>query len=380
METAEKTQTPTLEYELFLAEEGVTKRDVTGRFTLLERIGNGAMGVVYKARDEDTSSVVAVKAMWPHLAENDRYRKRFDREQHVLRVLSHPNIVRYYGALELDDKDGNRWPAYARQYLSGMPLRKIMEREENRLPLPLIARITAHVAQALHYVHEKGLVVRDIKADDIILEKQPPAERVAGEATLFLAMLFDFGIVTRRHDGDQERDKKAIQAYHNLVGQNYEAITHPGSIMGTPAYMSPEHVDGYRLDGRTDLYALGVTLYCLLARRLPFTGGTPNTLFPAILYDVPPPFQDTSSLDHVCLKLLEKHPDDRYQTGQEVVDAVRDAVPEMDAPIATTVRPTNGKIPIHSLSEEPRKRGYRDELVKFFLTPAEWIFGDRTLR
>lgn len=367
-----------LEDASFLTREGVKRRDITGRYALLERVGNGGMGVVYKAHDQETRRVVAVKALSPFFGQRDDYRKRFEREQRVMRALSHSNIARGYGTLELEDENGDKVPAYARQYLTGQSLRTLIEKEP--LPLSLIARTTIQVAHALHYVHELGLVVRDIKADDIILEtlvgEEGAREERAEESSR--AMLFDFGIVTRQHDTDPKQDATVVEAYLRLVGENYEAITHPGVLMGSPGYMSPEHIEMRAVDGRTDLYALGVTLYYMLTRRHPFIGGTPQILFNAILRDEPRPFTHASPLDDICLTLLEKDPANRYQTGQEVIEAVLDAVPELDTPITTTFGPTNGKLNIQHLSAESRKRGYMDELVRFFLTPAEWIFGDRT--
>lgn len=354
----------------FLREEGVKRRDTTGRYTLLERVGNGGMGDVYKARDEELQRIVAVKAVCSFFRERDVYRKRFERERLVMRALSHPSIARYYGALELESEEGEKVPAYARQYLTGQSLRTLIEKEP--LPLSLIARTTIQVAHALHYVHGLGLVVRDIKADDIILEtlvgEEGAREERAEEPSR--AMLFDFGIVTRQHDADPKQDATAVQAYQRLVGHNYETITHPGVLMGSPGYMSPEHIEMRAVDGRTDLYALGVTLYYMLTRHHAFQGDTPTRLFNAILRDEPQPFINASPLDGICLRLLEKDRANRYQTGYDVVEAVLDAVPEMDAPIATTSGPTNG-------APEPRTHGYMDELVRFLLTPAEWIFGDR---
>jgi serine/threonine protein kinase len=183
------------------------------------------------------------------------------------------------------------------EYLEGRTLKQLIE-QEGALPPTRVARIVEQVAAALEYAHQQGFIHRDVKPSNIFVGK--------GDHTT----LTDFGIA-----------KAASETQH---------LTREGTLMGTPEYMSPEQAGGGKVDHRTDLYALGVVLYQMLVGRVPFRGTTPHAVLHAVIYDSPPPPRKinpnlTPAVESVILKAVSKRPENRFQHGQELADALREA-------------------------------------------------------
>jgi len=273
-----------------LVAEGVA-RPTLGRYELVEELGRGAMGVVYKGRDPKINRLVAIKtvhfddfedAMIPQIKE------RFFREAQSAGMLNHPNIMTVYDAGEEMDL------AYiAMELLDGKDLTQWCKKE-TLLPWSKAVEVAAKVADALHFAHERGIVHRDIKPANVMMLKN-------GEVKVT-----DFGIAR-------------IQA----VSQ-----TKTGAVLGTPSYMSPEQIAGQKVDGRSDLFSLGVVTFELLAGERPFKGDSIATIMfqitgaePAALADVAPGVP--GELQAVVARALRKPVDQRFQTGAEFAAALR---------------------------------------------------------
>ena len=252
---------------------------VAGRYSLERELGRGGMGVVYLAREVSLDRPVAIKVLPPWLAREPGLRERFVREARTAAQLSHPNIVPIH---TVDDAAGLVF--FAMAYLDGETLG---ERVRTRGPLPPdeCARILREIAWALGYAHAQGVIHRDLKPDNIMLE------RAAARA-----VLTDFGIARRLET---------------------TGLTAAGELVGTPEFMSPEQATGGALDGRADLYALGVVAFYALAGRLPFEASTvPAMLIKQATEPAPPLSRHAPTapraLAQAVMRCLEKNPADRF--------------------------------------------------------------------
>lgn len=254
-----------------------------GKYDVMEVIGRGGMGVVYKANDPHLDRIVAIKMITSGFAENPAQLKRFFVEAKSLASLVHPNIVTVY---DLGDFNGN--PYLVMQYLEGEDLDSVLA---SRRSLSLLDKmnIIIQMCEGLSYAHRRNVVHRDIKPANIML---------AADGVI---KIFDFGIAKV---GDQSVTKSASQ------------------IVGTLYYMSPEQVNGHPVDGRTDLFSTGVVLYQLVTGHLPFEGESTTTTLLKITREPPPPLANFLSvyppeLEAILLRALAKDRDDRYQSADE---------------------------------------------------------------
>ena len=254
------------------------------RYEIIEVIGQGGMGVVYKARDPNIGRQVALKVIKPALASDsemaEMMRERFRREAQAAGMLGHPNIITVYDAGEHDGQ-----PFIAMEYVEGRPLDSILD--ESPLSMPgQAASLILPLANALDFAHNKGIIHRDIKPANII---------VADDDT---AKLMDFGIA-------------------RTAGSN---LTQTGSLLGSPNYMSPEQITGQDVDGRTDVFSMGVVLYQMLTGERPFLGENANSItFKVVRVDPVAPSHVNPSIDpkwdSIIAKALAKRPDDRYASA-----------------------------------------------------------------
>jgi serine/threonine-protein kinase len=268
-----------------------------GRYEILGELGQGAMGIVYKARDPLIDRVVAIKTINLGLAldEKEEYEGRFYQEAKAAGRLNHPNIVTIYDVGRSGDV------AYiAMEFLEGRELRDILN-DHQALPVEQVLDITAQVALGLAYAHEHEIVHRDVKPSNIMVVRDGHVK------------ITDFGIA-----------RMASSAVR----------TQTGMVLGSPKYMSPEQVMGRTTDQRSDIFSLGVMLYEMLTSQAPFTGENVNAIMYQTLNTVPPPPSTLNPdvpdmLNFIVAKALAKNLDDRYQNARELaadLRACRDSV------------------------------------------------------
>jgi eukaryotic-like serine/threonine-protein kinase len=256
-----------------------------GKYHILELVGEGAMGVVYKARDSVLDRTVAVKVMNDAIARQDDLRARFLREAQAAASLQHPNVVSIY---DLGEVDGHLY--IAMEFVTGADLEALMQTHE---PLSLQQKldIIIDVLTGLTFAHKRGIVHRDIKPANI---------RIAEDGR---AKLMDFGVA------------------HLTSSQ----LTNTGASLGTPVYMSPEQITGGKATPATDIFAVGAVLYELLTGNKPFDATTLQALFYKILTEKPKPIREAmpglpSALDHIVEKAMAKDQPQRYQSALDMAN------------------------------------------------------------
>jgi serine/threonine-protein kinase len=262
-----------------------------GRYEILEELGQGAMGAVFKARDPVMDRVVAIKTILAHAAQGPQaaeYRERFFREARAAGRLSHPGIVTIYDVAE---QEGT--PFLVMEFIAGRTLESALESGE-RFPLEQTFDLGAQLAEALDYAHKNGVIHRDIKPANILLTADG-RPKVA-----------DFGVAKLA----------SLQ------------VTATGQMLGTPAFMAPEQFTGAPVDGRADLFALGVILYWMATGDKPFTGDTLMAMSYKIVHTNPiPPRKLNPAISRgfelVLLKCMQKDPAERYQNGEELAQDLR---------------------------------------------------------
>jgi len=260
---------------------------MTGRtiahYKVLDRIGEGGMGVVYKALDTRLRRIVALKFLADHLVADEDSRERFLREAKAAGALHHPNIC---GVHEIGESGDGIY--IAMPFIEGRNLRQLIT--DGPLPVVPTLEVAVQAAQALDAAHARGIVHRDVKSENVMVE-------VNADGSYGRAVLMDFG-VARLHSAQAR-------------------LTRDGSTVGTAAYMAPEQAYSSKVDGRADLWSLGVILYEVLTGRMPFSGENEQ----AVLYSIVERQPETPSslrpeipepLDRVILRCLEKEADDRY--------------------------------------------------------------------
>lgn len=268
-------------------------RAVSGQFSLEREVGRGGMGVVYLGTDEQLQRPVAIKTLPPHLAADPRVRRRFVEEARTAGRLSHPNIVPIYAAAERDNV-----VYFAMRYINGESLAERITRV-GALPVGEVVSLLRQLASALGYAHANGVVHRDIKTENVLLDSETGR-----------AMLTDFGIAR--------------------VSEN-QSLTATGTVLGTVQYMSPEQVSGDELDGRSDLYSLGVLAFFALCGRFPFERPTASAIVVAHVTSAPPKLCSIATsvpaaLGDIVDRLLSKSPSARFADGQ-ALRAALDALP-----------------------------------------------------
>ncbi len=300
---------------------------IRSKYQILERIGVGGMGVVYKVRHLTFNEVCAIKIVNDVIAGDANFLQRFQKEAVVTRKLRHPNAVR------VDDfdytEDGR--PFIVMELVEGKNIGEILQ-EQGPFRVTRAVRITAQVARALGVAHKLGVVHRDIKPGNILLTTDE-----SGQET---AKVLDFGIAKLRE----------------AVGDANAGMTMTGMVVGTPLYMSPEQFMGKKadgeIDGRTDLYSLGVVLYQMVTAQLPFEGDTLYALMMQHMQGtvrspsaVVPELNIPESLSRVILKAIDKSREKRFQTAEEFVAALDEVANEQASQAAPDDQALQNKLP-----------------------------------
>ena len=258
---------------------------IAGKYRIVEEIGRGGMGIVYKAEDTKLKRTVALKFLPPELTHISEVKERFMREAQAAAALDHPNICTVY---EFDEAEEKSFISMA--YIEGQSLKKKIE--SGPLELDEALMIATQVVEGLQEAHKKGVVHRDIKSANIMVTENNQAK------------IMDFGLA-------------------RMTGG--ALLTKEGTAMGTIAYMSPEQARGEDVDHRTDIWSLGVVIYEMFSGQLPFKGGHDQAVVYSILKEKPKPITDLRSeipltIEQVVGKALEKNPDQRYQQVEDLLD------------------------------------------------------------
>jgi serine/threonine protein kinase/tetratricopeptide (TPR) repeat protein len=301
-----------------------------GRYEIRSKIGVGGMGEVYLADDMLLLRKVALKLLSADLAGDRERKRRFEQEALTASGLNHPNIMTVF---EIGEADGLRF--IATEYVNGETLRRRMT--HNRVDLREALEVAIQVASALSAAHKAGVIHRDIKPENIMVRYDDGIVKV-----------LDFGLA-------KATEKPAETNVDPEAATRAKVETTPGVVMGTANYMSPEQARGLTVDGRTDIWSLGVVLYEMVAARPPFHGETASDVISMILHKEPPALtrlseEATERLDEIVTKTLAKNREDRYQVAKDLLIDLRRLKQHLDfeSEIERTLSPEARSATVHA--------------------------------
>lgn len=299
--------------ETFSGENLFGDNQIVGHYKIRGKIGFGGMGKVFLAQDVNLKRLVALKVLNADFSQKKENIRRFKHEARAASTLNHPNILTIY---EIGEFEGVSF--IASEYIKGETLRERLKREA--LPLTETLKIVLQIAAALNAAHNDGIIHRDIKPENIMLR---------GDG---IVKVVDFGLAKLLETG--EADSGTITAFQ----------THPGVILGTPVYMSPEQIEGGRVDNRADLFSFGSLVHECLTGKPPFQGSTiTETVSKIVSVDPPPPSEINPGvlpeLDEIVRKLLKKKPEERYQSAGDVISDLEDVSSKAQSAERLATRP-----------------------------------------
>ncbi|HEX2732438.1 MAG TPA: serine/threonine-protein kinase [Polyangiaceae bacterium] len=273
------------------------------KYELIEEIGHGGMATVYRARDTRLGRDVALKLLHRHLRESAEIEARFSSEARAVAKLRHPNIVAVYDVSE--ENEPERY--LVMELVRGQTLRQLLK-EHGALPVELSAAIVLEIASALEHAHAEGVVHRDVKPENVLIDMASPEPQSAEDASAARVKLTDFGIA------------KLLDA---------QGVTSTGQVLGSPAHMAPEQIEGRSVDGRADVFSLGVLFYECIAGCLPFEGRNPAQVLRNVLEgNFRPPVQVRPEIgttwSRVIERALQREPEARPQTVSAMAKEIRE--------------------------------------------------------
>ena len=335
-------------------------------YKVLDRLSGESMGIVYRAQDSRLDRLVALKVLPERLAQDEQALKRFKREARIASALNHPHICTIH---DIGDYEGQ--PFIVIEVLEGQTLKYLLR--DRSLSTRELLRLAIQIADALAAAHSKGIIHRDIKSANIFFTARGDAK------------VLDFGLAKLT------QEKPAAEVTMPTAETGEEPLTGPGATLGTVTYMSPEQALGRELDARSDLFSLGVVLYEMATRVLPFQGNTSVALFDEILHKTPvspvrlnPELPET--LDRVIARLLEKDPNLRHQTAldlhSELVRLRRDTMFEQSSALArrivtTKEQPSIAVLPFVNMSPDPENEYFSDGLAEDVINALTQVEGLR---
>ncbi len=274
-----------------------------GPYEIVDRLGAGGMGEVWRARDTRLERQVAIKVLPAEFSDNAQFRLRLEREARFISQLNHPNICTLHDVGHDDSRD-----FLVMEYVEGETLAERLTK--GKLPIELVVRCGVEIADALDHAHKQGIVHRDLKPSNVMLTKSG-------------VKLLDFGLAKSSSGVFSDASQTAL-----ATQQKEGSLTAEGTIVGTFQYMAPEQLEGLDADPRTDIFALGCVLYEMATGRRAFEGKTRTSLIAAIVGATPRPISESEPLtppvlEHIVRKCLEKDPDRRWQSAHDIAEQLR---------------------------------------------------------
>src|SRR5918993_440696 len=287
---------------------GVMIGQSLGRYIIESKLGEGGMGVVFKARDSQLGRAVAIKVLPPDKVADPERKRRFVHEAKAASALNHPNIITIH---DIGSHDGTDF--IVMELLGGTTLAQALP--VHGLPLRQALTYAIEIADALARAHEAGIIHRDLKPANVMITESGSVK------------VLDFGVA------------KLLEGVEPSISTTIAAATEQGVTVGTPAYMSPEQAEGRKLDGRSDIFSFGAVLYEMVTGRPAFSGGSSLSVMARILKEDPaPPSRIAAAtppeVEKAILRCLRKDPARRYQTMADLKVALEDLVTESSATVA----------------------------------------------
>lgn len=303
-------------------------------YKIIEKLGEGGMGIVYLAHDTKLKRDVAIKFLPKHIAANTEERKRFEVEAQAAASFNHSNIATIYAIEESQSANAENEVFIVMEFIDGMELKNRIQ--ENQITIENAMQITRSIAEGLKAAHDKGIIHRDIKSSNIMITKEGKVK------------VMDFGLA-------------------KVKGS--ELVTRVGTTLGTAAYMSPEQAQGMPLDHRTDLWSLGVIFYEMLTGELPFKAEHEAAWSYVIVNEQPlePSELDRkipAHIDDIVMKLLEKDPEKRYKSADDLIQNLTDAEKGMSTSEQQTKTKAIAVLPFNNISSEKETDYFSDGLAE----------------